>query len=423
MKVREVLAFLKSAAYVLSLVFIYYFHGYQSNEYYGYGQINFDFEFLLILLGAIIFASFLLGRKYKRPSDFFLLLYGLIVVVPYAVLSDIWGRDSRTIAVDLILIAIPFCCILLICNLHFRLPKFSIVPEGTLTKIILLISILTVVLLLLNRPPAASFSLADSYTRRLETRDVYGSGTIQAYLSSMVMNGALPLLAFVGIFWRRTVFLLAGLFLYLGFFYIYGVKAPLMYMVFAGVFAYSLGGDGDGRRFYGLIGYLLLGCLAVAWLEFLLFDYSYVEDYLVRRLFYVASYLVGAYFELINSDAFSWISGLLVPTSKSISMYVGEDFLGLPGDNANTNTFLYFLAQYGIFGYVFVILLVGFVFSFLNSLRFRNKTFILISIMYSVLLLEQSATTALVSSGIGLLSMVYYFSKKSVNPEASGGQN
>lgn len=420
---REILAFLKSAAYVLSLVFIYYFHGYQSNEYYGYGQINFDFEFLLILLGAIIFASFLFGRKYKRPSDFFLLLYGLIVIVPYAVLSDIWGRDGRAIAVDLILIAIPFYCILLICNLSFRLPKFSIVPEGTLTKIILLISILTVVLLLLNRPPAASFSLVDSYTRRLEARDVYGSGTIQAYLSSMVMNGVLPLLAFIGIFWRRMIFLLTGLFLYLGFFYIYGVKAPLMYMGFAGVFSYSLGGDGDGRRFYGLAGYLLLGCLAVAWLEFLLFDYSYVEDYLIRRLFYVASYLVGAYFELINSDAFSWISGLLVPTSKSISMYVGEDFLGLPDDNANTNTFLYFLAQYGIFGYIFVILLVGFVLSFLNSLRFRNKIFILISIMYSVLLLEQSATTALVSSGIGLLSMVYYFSKRSVTPEASNDRN
>lgn len=412
---RGFFAILKSIAYVANLVGLYYFYGYYSNEYQGYGQIVFDFEFLVAFLVAILFSSFLMGRGYKKPSDFFLLLYGLIVIVPYAVFSDIWGRGG-TFVVDLILLSIPFFCILFICNMEFKLPEFSVAREGVVAKIILLVSLLTVVMLLLNRPESASFSLADSYTRRLEARDVYGIGTIQAYLSAMVMNGVLPILTFFGVFWRRMIFLFAGGFLYLGFFYIYGVKAPIIYMIFSGFFAYSLRSGGDGRHFYGSIGYIFLGCFAFAWLEFLIFGYSYLEDYLIRRLFYVGSYLVGAYFELINSNIFSWGYGLVVPTSKSISMYVGEYFLGSPDINANTNTFLYFFAQHGFFGYLFVIFFVGCFLSFLNSLRFKNKIFIIISIMYSILILEQSASTALVSSGIGLLIMIFYISKKSVNP-------
>lgn len=409
---RGILALIESTAYVLSLVCIYYFHGYQSNEYYGYGQIKTDFQYLLILLTAILFASFVIGRKYRRPSDYFLLLYGLVVIVPYATLSDIFGKSGHIIFINLILIVIPFFYVLFFCSLNFKLPDVSLISENMLTRMILFASVLTIVMLFLNRPPEASFSLAESYVRRLEARDLYGSGTFQSYLSSMMMNGALPLFVFIGILKHKINYLLFGLFLYSGFFYIYGVKAPIVYMIFSGMLAYYSRSENGERKFYAKTSLILLVCFFLAWIEFFLFGYSYIEDYFVRRLFYVGSYLDGAYFGLINTGDFSWISGLLVPTSKSISMYMGEDFLGLPGANANTNTFLYFLAQYGFFGYLFVLLFVGIVLSFLNSLASKNKVFILISVMYSILLLEQSATTALVSSGIGLLSGLYFLTKK-----------
>lgn len=403
----------KSVAYVLSLALIYYFHGYRSNQIYGYGQIEFDLELILTMLSIIFFLAFLIGRGYKKPSDFFLLLYGLIVVVPNAILTDVWGRGGRVAAGDLILIIIPIFGILLICKLNFRLPKFSFLSEAGGEKIIFLLSAITIAMLLFDQPSTASFSLVDSYTRRLEARDIYKAETLQAYLSSMVMNGVLPLLTFIGVLRNHIFFLLISLCFYLTFFYIYGVKAPIMYMIFSGLFAYSLKKYGSGLQFYRFIFYFLFFCIFFAWLEFFLFDYSYLEDYFIRRLFYVSSYLSGAYFELIGSDKFSWVYGFIEPTSKSISMYVGEDFLGLQGANANTNTFLYFLASYGAFGYIFVILLVGMVFSFLDSLRFRNQIFVLISMLYSLLLLEQSATTALVSSGIGFLSILYFFVKNS----------
>lgn len=407
---KYIVNLLKSVIYISSLFGIYYIHGYYSNEYYGYGQISIDFESIIVLLIAVVFASFLIGKEYRKPSDYFLLLYGLIVMVPYSIFHSIWKNDFG-VGYGLVIISIPFFCIFSICGFDFKASRPSFISERLLTKIILLFSVMAFMALLLNRPATASFSLADSYVRRLEARDVYGSGTFYAYIASIVMNGVLPLLAFVGVMQRRFFFIFCGLLLYVGFFYIYGVKAPIVYMFFSGAFAYSLNKSGSENKFYNVIYYLLVSCLIVSWIEFFLFDYSYLEDYIIRRIFYVGSFIVGAYFELINSNEFSWISGFA--THDSISMYVGENVIGVPGENANTNTFLYFLTQSGIPGYVFVICLVGFFLCLLNSLRAGNKLFVLFSLLYSMLILEQSATTALLSSGIGLLSMFYYFSNNS----------
>lgn len=348
------------------------------------------------------------------------MLYGLVVIIPYVVLHDIWRSDGSVIIIDLILLLVPFFCILFIANVNLNLPECSFFSEKMVVWMIFMVSILAVLLLLLRQPLTASFSLDDAYIRRLEARDIYGAGTFQAYISSMVMNSALPLFTFLGIFQRRVIYLLVGFILYLVFFYIFGVKAPVLYMIFAGLFACFVKINNGVGYFYLSIYYLFISCFSFAWLEFFLFDNSFVEDYLIRRLFYVPSYLIGAYFNFIDSDIFSWVSGLLVPTSKSISFYIGEDFLGLPGTNANTNTFLYYLAQYGFFGYVFIILLVGFFVLFLNSLRFKSEVFVFLLLMFSVLILEQSATTTLLSSGIGVLAFLFYFAKTSKVSESAG---
>lgn len=405
---RYIVDLFKSMIYISSLLGIYYFHGYHSNEYAGFKQINFNFESVVALLISTVFSSFLIGKKYKKPSDYFLLLYGLIVIVPYSILHSVWGGDYGAFY-GLMIVFIPFLCILIICKINFRAPRITVFSESFMTRMILILSFMAVMALLLKRPATASFSLLDTYDRRLEARDVYGSGTFYAYIASIIMNGVLPLLAFVGVMRRRFYLIFSSFLLYVAFFYMYGVKAPIVYIFFAGAFAYSLRKSGDDNNFYDVIYYLLIACLAVAWLEFLFFDYSFLEDYFIRRIFYVGSYIIGAYFELISYNSFSWVSGF--STSDSISMYVGENVIGSPGENANTNTFLYFLAQFGLPGYIFSIVLVGFFLCLLNSLKINNKLFVLFSLLYSMLILEQSATTALLSSGIGLLSIFYYFSK------------
>ncbi len=403
----------KSFVYVILIAVTYYFKGWSANEYMGYGQIEISESYLLLLLILIVFGSYLFARKYKKPSDFFLILYGMIVIIPYGVLHAVYGGRAEDIWLNFFLILLPFSSVAAICSKKLHIPKVTIISQNRLMGLLLAVSAITVGVLLVNPPASASFSLLDSYGRRLEARDVYGSGTLLAYMSSIVMNSILPLMVFFGVSQKKFTYMLAGVILYIGFYYIYGVKAPIMYILFSCVFAYCLKRPGGLSVFYNSLYYIFASIFILAWIEFMLIDYSFFEDYLIRRVYYVGSYLIGAYFDSLSVAGFSWVFGL--ETDKSASMYIGEDFLGLTGANANSNTFLYFLLQYGFAGYIFSIVLVSGVFLLLNSLRFRSNVFVLLSLMYAVIILEQSATTALLSSGIGILTILFYLSRVNEN--------
>lgn len=405
----------QSVLYVSGLCGLYLFHGYYENQSYGYNQIQMTIEFLILFFFSIIFCLFLLAREYKRPSDYFLLFYGLIVIVPYSILHGIYRQSNGWIAVDVALLLIPFFCILIICRENLKLINIALIDEKYFLKIFLLLSIIVSLILIINPPSLASFSLIDSYDRRLEARDLYKSRGFISYGSSMVMNGVLPLFAFLGVLNRKYFYLAVSVLFYLLFYYIYGVKAPLFYIIFAGVLGYLMRKNNGAAVFYKMFCSIFIFLIAFAWIEILFFEYSYVEDYLIRRIFYGGSYLIGAYFNFMDGEFFAWNSGLLVSTTKGISMYIGEEFLGYEGLNANTNTFLYFLTQYGVSGYIFSIVLVGFFLSLSNNLETKNKSSIFISVIYSILIIEQSATTALFSSGVGLICVAYYFSRQRIN--------
>jgi hypothetical protein len=356
---------------------------------------------------AVMFGVFLFRKKYDKPSDYFLLLYGMIIIIPYFLLYDIWGGMTL---IGLIAVAMPFLGVMIICELKFKSLQLTFFSEEFAILIIFLFSVAVVFALLVNPPANASFDIYNSYLRRLESRALYGDRTLIAYASSIVMNCMLALIFFWGVMRGKVFFLIASMFIYMGFYYIYGVKSPLLYMFFAGGFAFFLRQSGGDVKFFNFIYYVILMIFILAWLEFLFFGYSYLEDYIIRRVFYVGSYLVGAYLHVVGDDDFSLLQGLVV--AKSASMYVGEDFLGSPGLNANTNAFLYMLLQYGVLGYLFAISLVGMVLVFLNSLSHRSEVFLFISLIFGVLILEQSVTTTLLSSGVGLLLVIFHFSRK-----------
>lgn len=406
-------ALAKSVLYVLIIAITYYFEGYPANYYMGYRQIDISESYLLVLLVMIVFGAYLFGRKYKNPSDFFLILYGMIVIIPYGVLHTIYSSGGDDIWQNIFLIFLPFSSVLVFCSNKLNIPNVTLISQNKLMRLILALSVITVGTLLINPPSTASFSLLDSYTRRLEARDVYGSGTLLAYMSTIVMNSMLPLMVFCGVLQNEFKYILISVLLYVGFYYIYGVKAPIMYILFSCVFAYYSRRYGGLYDFYNTIYYIFVSFFILAWIEFALFGYSYVEDYLIRRVYYVGSYLSATYFDTLSVADFSWIYGLTV--DKAASMYIGEDFLGLPGTNANSNTFLYFLLQYGFPGYIFSIMLVTGVLLLLNSLRFKTNVFVFLSLLYAILILEQSATTALLSSGVGVLTILFYFSRANEN--------
>lgn len=412
---EKVIFLVRPIIYLIGLISIYYFKGYSSNEYMGFNQLDFDLFSLFSVFVVVFYFLFFLRKPVYKPSDIFIGFYGLIVFTPYVALHGVWGRDEFSYLIDLVMLLFPVLGVVVIRLIKFKSFRFYCFREIFVLYLIIILSILVVFYLIFNSPTSASFSLLDSYTRRIEARELYGSGTFISYFSSMVMNGVLPALAFLGVVSRRVFIAFFPLVLFLCFYYIYGVKAPLLYIFLSYVFAvfytcYSV------SSFFKFIFTMIIVSFVVAWIEFAFMGYSFLEDYLIRRVYYGGSYLIGAYFELFDSESFSRLTGL--GDRASASMYVGEEYLGRDNLNANTNTFLYYLIQYGYLGYFMSVISVGFIFSFFDTLYKKNKLFLYLSFIYTLLILEQSFTTALLSSGIGVLAILYLF----VKPEASKGE-
>ena len=97
---------------------------------------------------------------------------------------------------------------------------------------------------------------------------------------------------------------------------------------------------------------------------------------------------------------------------QPITMVMGE-YLGDPTLNANTNSFLYALGSTGWGGYIFDVLLVCAVFNFMDRLYIgrRDPALLWLGFLFSLLLVEQSSKTALVSSGIALAVLLSLFGR------------
>ena len=78
--------------------------------------------------------------------------------------------------------------------------------------------------------------------------------------------------------------------------------------------------------------------------------------------------------------------------------------------------FLYEFLSRGLLGYFSMIVFLSFFFSLVNFLylRYQLKEVIGISIIYSLLLTEQAYSTAFVTSGIGLLTILILLTCKKI---------
>lgn len=403
---KNIIFIIQPILYFIGLYTLYSFKGYPNNAYNGYNQIEFDIYTIIGILWSIFHYVFLFRKNFTKPSDFFIVLYTYLIFFPYVILHGIWGRNDTTYLTDLILLYLPMFIIYNISSIAVVYPSINMTKQKIITASIIFLCLILSLILLNNPTKNASFSLSSSYIRRLEARDIYAGQIFITYGSGIIMNGILPMLAFFSSLYKKRILILLSLSLYILMYYIYGVKAPIIYFIASyilGVFILK----SSINKFIKYLICIIIISFYIAWIEFIVFNYSYIEDYLIRRLFYVSSYLIGAYFEYFSSNL---NPSILFGNEQitSASMYIGENYLNKIGLNANSNTFLYFLIQYGILGYLLSIAFVGCIFSFFNYVSKKNPLFIYFGFIYSVLILEQSATTALVSSGIGILALFYY---------------
>lgn len=404
--------------FALVLLWTYRIQIAEFNQYMGYVVFPIDVAFLIKLIFSILFLSSLFPARITRPSDFFFVVQVLVVCLPFAVFHQIRYEMGVEYVVWFILLTLP----MILLKLFLWLPiKISIpVIRGSNLNLTFAMALgFTAVLLAANSAPDSSgFSLYDSYDRRLEGRDVYQPRSVVSYFNSMAVNGLAPFIAFYAGFLNKRNLLLAAIFIVVAYFYFLGLKAPIFYVLISFGLGMALRIKKLNQVY--LLGLVALICLpVVSVIEFYVINYSFIADFLLRRVFAVPSYVMSAYFELISSPAGSatqWYLLLGVDDAKAITFIIGEYILGLVGANANTNTFVYYLASRGILGFLAAVLLVCYIFFFLDKVTTRGKlkiAHIFIGFIFSILIAEQAVLTTLVSSGVGLLLILSLFSNES----------
>ena len=201
------------------------------------------------------------------------------------------------------------------------------------------------------------------------------------------------------------MYILVAIACWISFFYLLGVKAPLFLIALSSYLGVIIRKKKSGN-FFTHVAYAMLSVLFLALFEIFLFNYFYIAGYFIRRVFTVPPYNISAFFDFMKqANTTQWTPMLGINSTEPATFFIGEHFLNMDGLNANTNAFIYALGSGGTPLYLGIIILVCLKLTILD-LKYRktnNPILIFTAFLYSILILEQSATTALVTSGLGIL--------------------
>ncbi|WP_141047371.1 oligosaccharide repeat unit polymerase [Aliarcobacter cryaerophilus] len=246
------------------------------------------------------------------------------------------------------------------------------------------------------------FDYGSSYSRRSLGYEMISG--FKAYMFSMSMNGIAPYLAFLSIFKKKYLFFFISLLFTLMCFGFIGTKAPIFYTF---LFAF-LGFIINTKNFN--VSYFMLKVISlvlfISIVEYFIFNFSWVADIIVRRAFIVVSqnqiYFIDYFFNYF--DFYDWIFG----KGKDITYTVGDIYHIFPNTNANVNALLYEIGRNGIFGFIIMNIFLLVFFTMLDYIykKYNKKEILGVGILYVILLFEQSYSTAFVTSGIGLITIL-----------------
>ena len=411
----------------LSMVFLYVIYAWvmihtydfqlaEENAYIGMQPWEMTSAGWVILVITLPLMAFMASRIKGNPSDFFVIFYSAIPVISFFALTSTSGKINNSILLpSSLIIVFP---LLAIWALQYLIPKITwrgVVPSIIIERALLGILFAVIIFSYVNSPASAGFDIITSSDRRLEGRELYSAGSLIAYALGMCMNGLAPYLAFKGAINGRRLLFLIALGSVVFFYWLLGVKAPVMYVLMG----YSIGLLAKRNNLPYLIKYfiiMIIGLYFIVLVEWSLFDnYSLVADYGFRRLFPVQAEVQGYYLDWLMSDApsaWSWLIGIS-DQSFQVTYYVGEKYFGNSSSNVNTNAFLYAFSANGFLGYIFSIIFISTFLVGLDRLyrSTQNPTYLLIGFVYGALVTEQAFSTAMVSSGVGLLFLATLFEK------------
>jgi hypothetical protein len=403
--------------YSAALLTTYIFQIAESNEYLRWMPLSLSLEGVLVATFIFPFIIYELSTIKGVPSDFFKLFICNITIISFILFYSAIGNlpDGAVIVCAMILMG-P---LLLIELLKRSVPIISngmqILTPHKIELLLITISLVTILASYLYRPETAGFGIDDSHARRMEAREIFEPSSLLSYLLAMTMSGIMPFFAFrsgANKKWTLMAFAILGT---LFFFWLTGAKATFVKCLLAYGLSYLARKELLTRMaFYFMSGVIVLWGLIM--MEWWVFDgYSYIGDYFLRRIFPVQAVDQIFYLQFLFSNKiidWSWWTGF-ANSEISISYYVGEFFVGDINNNSNSNAFISALSEKGLFGYIKACCFVSFILVLYDRLWYSggNKSYLFLGFLYGILLVEQTYTTAFISSGVALLSLLIFFEK------------
>jgi hypothetical protein len=396
-----ILSGLAIAVYVLQLE--------ETNAYAGFLPLVIDVPYVLTVLTFVTLIVGLIPVAPKQPSDFFLCVYGAFVPVPYVLFAEVIGDvEPAKFLLMFAIIVVPMIVMSLVGRLDLWLRPLGLLTNRGVVVVAVSLCACGAALSVLNAPASAGFSLESAYDRRFEARDIFTSGSLLAYIAAISVNGLVPLIAFASAATRRLWLLGASVLFAGAFFYVSGVKAPFGYLVLA----YFLGLGMRGERldaFFRAIFWPFWAAFAVFVVEQWLLGYSLSAEIGFRRVFPVPAEVMNYYYELMFGDVYPGWSPLTgIDAPDGVTFLIGEVFFANDQINVNTNAFVFGLASGGVPGYLIAIGIVAAVFGMFDALfrSTRNSLLMYAGFSFAILLVEQAATTVLLSSGLFLVAIL-----------------
>lgn len=388
------------------------------NNYEGYEPLNLSISVFSIIFAGLIIVFFSIPKNIKVPSDFFLLIYSIFVLLSAVLFSTSTQLlDEIDIILLFLILYIPLAIVFFFRKLRFQFTSVEIITYKLKIRILIIWIVVSTLIAYQMGSGIGSFDFVSLYDRRLEGRDIFKGGAFISYIISIAINGITPLFAFVGICKKRSLFIIIALLSSVFDFWLLGLKSPFANVLFFTLLGYLFRKKIDQSLSMYLI-YIFIFICSISIIEYYFWNISVVSQLIVRRIFVVQAEVQSFYFDAIkiflSKDFGKFVNGYSLNTNYSdITYFIGYNYLNNSATNANSNSFLYFFLKKGILGYMLNFIVVGLFFMIIDNLYIKKKEpeYLFLGCLYSILLTEQSYTTAMVSSGIFLILILSLITK------------
>ena len=403
------------------LAFLLMFLGYYAYivPEYGYTGFTWELDILKVVesLFFLIFFSFILPKKFTRPSDILLHLQFLFPIVPMLVLYGAANYSRNFIYFTLLSFFIIYYISLKVKLTPIRVSKIS---ASGFQKIILAVAWLLIIsIIYLEGLSYLNFNFNLVYTFREDAASDLPS--IYAYFSPLVSKVILPfslLLALINKEWILALLSILGSIMMFG---LTSHKGPLFYPFIVLSIYFVL-------KYNKAIKLLLIGYIALIFISLFDFIFKYaggwVASLMLRRTFFTPADICNNYYKFfLDLPPILWAESKITlglvdyPYGQPTSKMVGAQMYGFETLNANTGWIGTGFMNAGIIGMIIYAIIIGFLFALLDAYaRFSDKR-IIVAIMIGPLLtimMSSDLPTAFLNHGVmlGLILLSFFTAKK-----------